>query len=161
MLHELLEGWELLGDCWLIWSALTCLYSRMCAILIAGANATCPVVLRNPGNMRVANVSVIGDSNNCSKSLMHPNETFHCFMSKQLVQYDYEQKFFVLSATNISGAAYGPMPLRTDAVLVADLAFPSLTPVYNMTLSLTVNRSEVHRVGDTVLYTMMAVRLSC
>lgn len=111
--------------------------------------------------MRVANVSVIGDSNNCSKALMHPNETFHCSMSKQLIQHDYEMKFFVLSATNISGAAHGPTPLRTDAVLVADLAFPSLTPVYNMTLSLVANSSEVHRAGDTVLYTMTAVRLSC
>lgn len=48
-------------------------------------------MLKNTGNMRVTGVSVVGDTNTCTKALMLPDETLHCEMSRQLVQNDYEQ----------------------------------------------------------------------
>lgn len=123
----------------------------------AGAPATCPVVLRNQGNMRVVNVSVLGDSNTCSKPLMAPDETLFCNMSRVLVQSEYEHGAFTLRATNISGAAHGPLALPSDSAYVSSTVQPTLLQVPELNVSVAVNRTTVYKAGDTVLYTITAV----
>lgn len=108
--------------------------------------------------MRIANVTLLGDSNNCSRALIRPDETVYCSLTRVMAQSDYEQGFFTLSVTNISGRALGPTPLPQDAALVADAVQPNLVQLANLTVALSVNSSEVHKAGDAVKYTITAVR---
>lgn len=109
------------------------------------------------GTMRIANISLLGDSNTCSKSLMAPDETLFCNMSRVLVQSEYEAGLFTLRANNISGKAYGPVVLPTDPADVSDVVHPNLTQMPELNVSVAVNRTKVYQAGDTVLYTITAV----
>jgi hypothetical protein len=111
----------------------------------------------NAGNMRVDNVAVLGDSNNCSKALMSPDETLLCSMSRQLVQSEYEQGIFTLRATNISGTARGPTPLPAVEADVSDSVQPNITQRPQLNVSLVASRTEVYKAGDIVQYTITAV----
>jgi hypothetical protein len=123
-----------------------------------GSAAFYPVVLRNQGTMRVANVSVLGSgSNNCSMALMHAYETRNCWMQQTLVQQDYEAGVFTIQATNISGVANGPVLLPHAQADVTSTATPPLAQVRLLNLSLAVNASAVHRAGDVAAYTATAV----
>lgn len=129
----------------------------LCCLPAAGSPATCPVVLTNAGTMRVANITLLGDANTCSKALMTPDETLLCNMSRVLVQSEYEQGFFTLRATNISGKAHGPVVLPTDPADVSDVVHTNLTQKAELNVSVAVNRTKVYKAGDTVLYTITAV----
>lgn len=111
--------------------------------------------------MRITSVAVLGDSNNCSKALMAPDETLNCSMSRKLVQSEYEQGSFTLRAANISGTALGPTPLPHAAADVTSTVQPLLTQVPQLNASLAVNRTKVYKAGDTVLYTITAVSCVC
>lgn len=127
----------------------------------AGANATCPVVLKNSGNMRIDAVALLGDSNNCSKALMAPDESLYCAMTRALVQSEYEQGSFTLRATSISGIARGPTPMPADPADVSDAVSLTLDQVPQLNVSLAVNRTRVYKAGDSVLYTITAVSVCC
>lgn len=126
---------------------------------LVGANATCPVTVHNPGNMRIDNVAVFGDSNNCSKALMAPDETLLCSVSRKLAQSEYEQGSFILRAANISGTARGPTVLPALEADVTDSVQPIITQTPQLNVSLVANRTEVYKAGDTVRYTITAVSM--
>jgi hypothetical protein len=107
--------------------------------------------------MRVDNVAVLGDSNNCSKALMAPDETLLCSISRKLVQSEYEQGSFTLRATNISGTARGPIPLPAVETDVSDSVQLKIAQAPQLNVSLVANRTEVYRAGETVQYTITAV----
>lgn len=107
--------------------------------------------------MRIDTVALLGDSNNCSKALMAPEETLYCAVTRALVQREYEQGAFTLTATNISGTARGPTPMPADSADVSDAVSPTLDQVPQLNVSLAVNRTQVYKAGDSVLYTITAV----
>lgn len=45
-------------------------------------NATCRVELRNTGNIRLANISVAGDVNDCNFALLWPAAAVNCSMTR-------------------------------------------------------------------------------
>lgn len=124
----------------------------------AGSVATCPVVLKNAGNMRVDNVAVLGDTNDCSKALMAPDETLFCTISRQVVQAEYEAGTFTLHATGINGTAKGPVTLPSLPADVTDSITPTLTQLPQLATTMVANVTNVNTAGDTVLYTITAVR---
>jgi hypothetical protein len=117
-------------------------------------SAVCPVTITNTGNMRVVNISVIGQPNNCNVGLLWPNEVFNCTMTRVLTQEDFEAGTTTLEATSFVSFAQGPnstldnTPSDTATVVL-------LNRTAALDLQLTADKASVTKSGDIVTYTVV------
>jgi hypothetical protein len=121
-------------------------------LLAAAGNVTCAVKLRNSGNMRLDNVAVIGDDNDCNIELLEPDTTARCSMTRALTQDDFDAGVVTLAAT----AAASPRgPVSALATIPSDSASVPLNQTAAMDLSANVNQSYVAAAGDSVRVTFV------
>jgi hypothetical protein len=117
-------------------------------------SAVCPVTITNTGNMRVVNISVVGQPNNCNVDLLWPNEVFNCTMTRVLTQDDFEAGLTTLEATSLVSFAQGPKstldntPSDTATVVL-------LNRTATLDLQLTADKASVTKAGDVVTYTVV------
>jgi hypothetical protein len=117
-------------------------------------SAVCPVTITNTGNMRVVNISVVGQPNNCNVDLLWPNEVFNCTMTRVLTQDDFEAGLTTLEATSLVSFAQGPKstldntPSDTATVVL-------LNRTATLDLQLTADKASVTKAGDIVTYTVV------
>eukprot|EP00883_Tetradesmus_obliquus_P004983 jgi/Sobl393_1/1538/SZX64938.1 len=114
-------------------------------------NVTCPVELRNSGNMRLANVAVAGDANDCDVPLLEPNADARCFMTRALTQDDFDSGVVELTATGATAIPRGLIPALVE--IPTDTAAVPLNQTAAMDLSAAVNQSYVAAAGDSVRVT--------
>jgi hypothetical protein len=117
----------------------------------AAGNVTCPVELRNSGNMRLADVAVLGDDNDCNFALLEPNTTASCFMTRALTQDDFDTGLVELNGTAATATPRGPV--TTLSSIPSDSAIVPLNQTAAMDLSANVNQSYVAAAGEGVIVT--------
>jgi hypothetical protein len=121
-------------------------------------SAVCPVTITNTGNMRVVNISVNGQPNNCNVDLLWPNEVFNCTMTRVLTQEDFEAGLNTLQATSVDSFALGPKsaldntPSDTATVVL-------LNRTAALDLQLTADTASVTLSGDVVTYTVVITNI--
>lgn len=117
-------------------------------------SAVCPVTITNTGNMRVVNITVNGQPNDCNVSLLWPNDVFNCTMTRVLTQEDFEAGLTTLEATSVDSFAQGPKstldntPSDTATVVL-------LNRTANLDLQLTADKASVAQSGDVVTFTVV------
>jgi hypothetical protein len=109
------------------------------------------VELRNSGNMRLADVAVIGDDNDCNVALLEPNSTASCSMTRALTQDDFDAGLAELSAAAASATPRGPVTALVT--IPSDSAVVPLNQTAAMDLSANVNQSYVAAAGEGVIVT--------
>jgi hypothetical protein len=109
------------------------------------------VELRNSGNMRLDNVAVTGDDNDCNIALLDPNTTASCSMTRALTQDDFDAGLAELSATAATASPRGPVTALTSVSV--DSAIVPLNQTAAMDLSADVNQSYVAAAGEGVIVT--------
>jgi hypothetical protein len=109
------------------------------------------VELRNSGNMRLDNVAVIGDDNDCNFALLEPEAVVRCSMTRALTQDDFDAGVTTLAATAATATPRGPV--TTLSSIPTDSASVPLNQTAAMDLSANVNQSYVAAAGDTVTAT--------
>ncbi|KAF6258162.1 hypothetical protein COO60DRAFT_1639414, partial [Scenedesmus sp. NREL 46B-D3] len=116
-------------------------------------NITCAVELRNSGNVRLADVAVLGDANDCNIALLGPNTTARCFMTRALSQDDFDAGLAELTASAVTATPLGPVAaLLTTS---SDSASVPLNQTAAMDLSANVNQGYVAAAGDSVTVTFV------
>lgn len=117
-------------------------------------SAVCPVTITNTGNMRVVNISVSGQPNDCTVDLLWPSEVFNCTMTRVLTQDDFEAGLTTLQATSVDSFALGPKPVLdnnpSDTATVV-----LLNRIARLDLQLTADKASVTQSGDVVIYTVV------
>jgi hypothetical protein len=109
------------------------------------------VELRNSGNMRLDNVAVTGDANDCNFALLEPNSVARCSMTLALTQDDFDAGVVTLGATAATASPRGPVTALTSVSV--DSASVPLNQTAAMDLSANVNQSYVAAAGDAVAAT--------
>lgn len=140
--------------CWAVpCHCLGCLTTLISSVLAAGS-VVCPVELRNTGNMRLDNITVSGDTNDCKVSLLEPNKAVSCSLSYKLSQNDFDVGLVVLTATGASATPRGPQP---DLPTVpGDSATVALNQSASLDLSAKSDKGYAAAAGDSVLVTFTA-----
>lgn len=118
---------------------------------------SCPAVVHNTGNMRIASVSVQGDTNDCTKALMAPDEKLHCTLSRDLTAQDFVSTTFSISTTGVYGSPHGVKPLQPFSPVVAQLTNPNVSTAL-LAVSVVANKTTVDRAGQAVQYSITLVR---
>jgi hypothetical protein len=103
--------------------------------------------------MRLDNVAVVGDDNDCNIALLEPDSTARCFMTRALVQGDFDAGYAVLAATAATATPRGPVTALTSVTV--DSASVPLNQTAAMDLSANVNQSYVAATGDAVRATFV------
>jgi len=116
---------------------------------------TCPVLLHNTGNVRLSDNSAEGDSNNCSKALLAPDEKLHCFMWRTLTVADFTRNTFSIAAT-VRATAAGLQAFPVQPGVGAQIQNPEVWTAL-LSVSVTANVTTVHQAGDAVLFTITVV----
>lgn len=117
----------------------------------------CPVVVNNTGNVRVVDISVQGDTNNCTSGQLAPGEHLDCFMWRTLTEADFANSTFSLTATGLTGTAKGAVALPALPASTAEVARPGAL-VALLSVATQANTSTVSKAGQAVLYTIILVR---
>ena len=123
-------------------------YLHCMTYLLAAGAMVCDVLLFNSGNMRLANVSVSGDSNDCDVALLEPRSTVHCSMSHTLSQEDYDAGFVNVTANGASADPLGPVSVLPQ--VLPDTARVVLNQSASLDLSARSDKSYVLAAGDSV-----------
>jgi len=122
----------------------------------------CPLIVRNTGNVRATNITVQGDSNNCSKPLMLPGEVFDCWMWRDVPESEFTANTFSLTASGLTGTAVGGQlsalsstasvtnPTKHVALLSVTVS-PSTVPIQKAGQSNQLNITVVSGLGEKVL----------
>lgn len=121
---------------------------------------SCPVVVHNTGNMRVEDVSLQGDANDCSTALLAPDELVYCTLQRALTEADFVSSTFTMSATGVSGTPRGAKPLQGLSPIIAQRSNPNVSTAL-LTVSVTANTTVVERAGQAVAYTITLVSAAC
>ncbi|KAF6254424.1 hypothetical protein COO60DRAFT_1642347 [Scenedesmus sp. NREL 46B-D3] len=104
--------------------------------------------------MRVVNISVSGQPNDCTVDLLWPSEVFNCTMTRVLTQDDFEAGLTTLQATSVDSFALGPKPvLDNDPSDTATVVL--LNRIARLDLQLTADKASVMQSGDVVIYTVV------
>jgi hypothetical protein len=106
------------------------------------------VELRNSGNMRLANVAVDGDANDCSFALLEPSGVARCSMTRTLTQDAFDAGLVTLDAAAATANPRGPVTALVS--IPSDSAAMPLNQTAAMDLSASVNQSYVAAAGDAV-----------
>jgi len=121
----------------------------LCALSFpAAGNVTCAVELRNSGNMRLDNVSITGDANDCDVALLEPDTTARCSMTRALAQDDFDAGVSLLAASAATASPRGPVTALVSSP--SDSASVPLNQTAAMDLSANVNQGYVAAAGDSV-----------
>lgn len=122
---------------------------------------SCPVVLRNNANMRVMDISVMGDANNCTVAVMAPDEERVCYMWRTLTEQDFISPVFSMAATAVLGTARGVQPLSLPPLpKTVQVVNPNISTAL-LSVAVTANTTSISRAGETVLYRITLVRRVC
>ena len=117
----------------------------------------CAAIVRNSGNVRISNVVVYGDSNNCSQAVLLPDQLADCFVWKTLIREDFTADTFTIAFTDLSGTPAGSVaPLSTVSGGSVTVANPNKF-VALLSASVEVNTTSVTKAGESVLYTVKLV----
>lgn len=117
----------------------------------------CPTSLRNNGNVPIRNVTVQGDSNNCTWPYSQPGETMQCTVWRNIDSVDLNNDTFTVVA-GLSGMPVGPkslLPVSTSKVVVAN---PS-KQVAVVTVVVSASTGFVSALKEAVAYTMTLVSI--
>jgi hypothetical protein len=117
----------------------------------------CAATVRNSGHVRISDVIVAGDSNNCSQAVLLPDQTADCFVWKTLIREDFTADTFTVAFTDLSGTPAGAVALLSTvpggSVTVANPnKFVAL-----LSVSVDANTTSVARAGESVLYIVKLV----
>lgn len=117
----------------------------------------CAATVRNSGNVRISEVVIAGDGNNCSQLVLLPDQTADCFVWKTLIREDFTADTFTIAFTNLSGTPAGSVallsPVSGGSVTVANPnKFVAL-----LSVSVDANTTSVARAGESVLYIVKLV----
>lgn len=117
-------------------------------------NASCVVALHNSGNMRLENITVVGDTNDCNVPLLQPRISFNCTMTRVLSQEDFDAGQVVLKATGASAFPRGPVNVLTSDSVSLDNATVYLNQSAGMDLSLKSDTGFAGSAVDPILVTI-------
>lgn len=120
----------------------------------AAGSVVCGVVLNNTGNMRLDNVTILGDSTDCKISLLEPNKLARCSMWRSLTQDDFDAGFVTVNATGASAAPRGPVSALPKTS--GDAATVALNQTATMDLSVKTDKANVTSATDSVNVTFIA-----
>jgi hypothetical protein len=122
-------------------------------LLAAAGNVTCAVEVRNSGNMRLDNVAVTGDNNDCNIVLLEPDTTARCSMTRALTQDNFDAGMATLAASGVTATPRGPVTAL--ASMPSDIAAVPLNQTAAMDLSANANQSYVAAAGESVRITFV------
>jgi hypothetical protein len=111
------------------------------------------VELRNSGNMRLDNVAVIGDDNDCNFALLEPEAVVRCSMTRALTQDDFDAGVATLAATAATATPRGPVTTLSSTSM--DSVVVPLNQTAAMDLSANVNQSYVAAAGESIRVTFV------
>jgi hypothetical protein len=106
--------------------------------------------------MCVDDVSVQGDANDCTASILLPDEKMYCTLQRSLTETDFISTTFTISATGVSGTPHGLKPLQGLSPVVTQLSNPNVSTAL-LTVSVASNTTVADHAGDTVMYTITLV----
>jgi hypothetical protein len=106
--------------------------------------------------MRIADVTVQGDDNDCNLALMAPDEKLYCTITRNLTATDFIASAFTVKATGVSGTPRGVKVLQPISEVIAQITNPNVSTAL-LSVSVTANTTEVASAGQTVLYTITLV----
>lgn len=126
----------------------------MSSLCPAAGSVVCGVLLSNTGNMRLANITILGDTNDCKTSLLEPKADMACSMWRTVTQEDFDTGVVVVSATGASAFPRGPQQVLP--AVPGDSATVALNQTASMDLSAKGDNGFVAVAGDSVLVTFTA-----
>lgn len=117
----------------------------------------CAAIVKNVGNVRISNVGVTGDSNNCSQTVLLPGQTASCFVWKALTPEDFTADTFTVTLDGLSGTPAGSV---TTLQSMPGGSLPVANPhkfAALLLVSVEVNTTSVVQVDKSVMYTIKLV----
>lgn len=122
--------------------------------VVAAGIAVCKVSVFNSGNVRLADVRIYGDTNDCNITLLEPQTSVYCNMSRELHQDDFDAAAVTLMATGASAMPRGPV--GTLPSIQPDEALVTLNRTGALDLSATTSPHFVSAAGEAVTLTFKA-----
>lgn len=115
------------------------------------------MAIKNTGNVRISSIELQGGSNNnCSRELIVPDETVDCFVWREVLEAEFLEDTFNLTATGLTGIAAGAVDLPAVAASTATVANPD-KHVALLTVTVTATPMVVQKADDTVTYSISLV----